>query len=67
MLNVQFPADENEPSSVNDISAFIPIVDDDIDEAPMQTFIVLLESTNAVSITRGVATCNILDNDGKHM
>ena len=50
--------------------ATIPIVDDEIDEAQEQVFIILLEVLDAVNldlikITRGVSTGRIIDNDGE--
>ena len=69
IFNVTFGADENAAESSPDISALIPIVDDDKDEASLQFFIVALEIVDAINIdlinmgratTRGI----IVDNEG---
>ena len=62
-----FPVDE-----ISRISAFIPIVDDEINEAWKQVFVVLLQVEEAVNsdlitITRADSTCVIIDNDGKQL
>ena len=67
-ISLLYPVDEI--SSVNDIPAFIPIVDDEIDEAVKQVFVVLLEVQQAVSshlitISRNNSTCVIIDNEGE--
>ena len=56
--------------AISDISALIPIVDDDKDEADIQFFIVFLEIVDAVNmdlinIGRAFSSCIIVDNDGK--
>ena len=66
-----FEADENAPVSISDISALIPIVDDDKDEADIQFFIVALEIVDAVNmdlidIGRTFSRGIIVDNDGKY-
>ena len=70
ILNATFDADEDAPVSTSDyISALIPIVDDDKDEADVQFFIVFFEIVDAVNmdlidIGRNFTTCIILDDDG---
>ena len=71
IFNITFGADENAPVSTSDISALIPIVDDDKNEADIQFFIVFLEVTDAVNmdiidIGRTSSRCKIVDNDGKY-
>ena len=63
-ISVLYPAD------VDYIPVFIPIVDDEIDEAMKQFFIVLLEAQQAVNsdlitISRNNSTCVIFDNEGE--
>ena len=48
----------------------IPIVDDEIDEANEQVFIILLEvletvNSNLITITRNTSFGRIIDNDGE--
>ena len=67
-FNVIFPADEI--VNIADVEEFIPIVDDEIDEAQEQVFIILLEVLEAVNfdlitITRNTSFDRILDNDGE--
>lgn len=53
---------------VNDIETPVPIVDDTIDEAEEQYFVVTLDivgSHDGVVITLQDALCRITDNDGK--
>ena len=62
-----FPADEI--MNIADVEVFIPIEDDEIDEA-QQVFIILLEVLEAVNfdlirITRNTSFGRILDNDGE--
>ena len=57
--------------AISDISALIPIVDDDKDEADIQFFIVFLEVVDAVNmdlidIGRTFSKGIIVDNDGKY-
>ena len=57
--------------AVSDISALIPIVDDDKDEADFQFFIAFLEVVDAVNmdlidIGRHFSRGIIVDNDGKY-
>ena len=52
------------------VDAFIAIVDDDVDEATQQFFVVHLEIVNAVnlsliSLSRTFSTCIVVDNDSK--
>ena len=63
-----FPADEF--LNIADVDESIPIVDDDIDEAQEQVFIILLEVLEAVNfdlitITRNTSFGRIIDNDGE--
>ena len=63
-----FPADEI--MNIADVDESIPIVDDDIDEAQEQVFIILLEVLEAVNfdlitITRSTSFGRIIDNDGE--
>ena len=71
IFNITFGADENAPVSISDISALIPIVDDDKDEADIQFFIAFLEVADAVNmdlidIGRTFSRGIIVDNDGKY-
>ena len=63
-----FPADEI--VNIADVEEFLPIVDDEIDEAQEQVFIILLEVLDAVNfdllrITRSTSFGRIIDNDGE--
>ena len=63
-----FPADEI--VNIADVEEVIPIVDDEIDEAQEQVFIILLEVLEAVNfdlitITRNTSFGRIIDNDGE--
>ena len=63
-----FPADEF--LNIADVDEVIPIVDDEIDEAQEQVFIILLEVLEAVNfdlitITRSTSFGRIIDNDGE--
>lgn len=69
-FTVELPADENEAILIPGIEALISIVDDDIDEAEEQIFIVLFDIIDAVSpetvnIIISMTLCIIQDNDGK--
>ena len=71
IFNITFAADENAPVAISDISALIPIVDDDKDEADIQFFIAFLEVVDAVNmdlidIGRTFSRGIIVDNDGKY-
>ena len=70
IFNITFAADENAAVAISDISALIPIVDDDKDEADIQFFIAFLEVVDAVNmdlidIGRTFSRGIIVDNDGK--
>jgi len=70
IFNVTFPSDERRASPIADVPSPIMIVDDEIDEAEEQFFIVYLEiieavEPNLITITRANSTCIIVDNDGK--
>lgn len=67
-ITLLYPADEI--SNVNDIPVFIPIVDDETNEALRQYFIILLEVKQAVNldlitIARNSSIGIIIDNDGE--
>ena len=71
IFNITFAADENAAVAISDISALIPIVDDDKDEADIQFFIASLEVVDAVNmdlidIGRTFSRGIIVDNDGKY-
>lgn len=60
-----FPADEF-GNAIGSVDAFIPVVDDDINERLDQVFIVLLEVVDAIKpvlVNNALATCVIFDND----
>ena len=67
-----FEPDEDALVPVNEMSAPIPIVDDDINEATEQVFIVELRFISSldpatVDLTvRPSSLCRIIDNDRKH-
>ena len=70
VLTVTFPADEAESSLVLSVPAPILVVNDELNEAPEQFFIVHMELEDAINTAlveeqRTVATCAIQDNDGK--
>ena len=63
-----FPADE--AMNIADVLATIPIVDDEINEAQEQVFIILLEvfepvNLDLITITRSTSFGRIIDNDGE--
>ena len=67
-LDATFPADE--VMNIADLLLTIPIVDDEIDEALEQVFIIVLEVLRAVNadlitITRNTSFGRIIDNDGE--
>ena len=68
-LTVTFQPDEDDP--INEHSVPVAIVDDDVNEAIEQDFVVVLtlnQSINEENIsleTRNVSLCRIIDNDGK--
>ena len=70
LITVRFEADQTGPQ-VNEVTASVPIVDDDIDEAPEEVFMIdltLLSSINAlIRINRRSSLCIINDNDGRYM
>ena len=71
-FEVEFPADENQVA-LTDIDAFIPIVDDLIDEDDEQLFVVYIQVVSAVDLAqvqnteRNISTCRIIDNDRKYI
>ena len=68
-FTVVFPADRDSP--VTDIDAFIPVVDDEINERDSQLFLVFIEVINATNFTllenkdQNISLCHILDDDCK--
>ena len=67
-FDVTFPADE--VMNIADLLTTIPIVDDEIDEALEQVFIIVLEvlravNANLITITRSTSFGRIIDNDGE--
>ncbi len=56
---------------MNDITVSVPIIDDDIDEAPEEVFMIdltLLSSINTLTrINRRSSLCIINDNDGRYI
>ena len=68
-----FPADERDPLPTLIMRADIPIVNDDIDEADEQQFIVFLEIINATDLSRvdnslrNITICKIIDDDCKSL
>ena len=70
-ITLIFEPDEDAEVPVNEMSARIPIVDDDINEATEQVFIVhlrLISSVNRSRVdfsTRPSSLCRIIDNDRK--
>ena len=70
VINIIYPVDEGLASPIANVSAFIPVVDDPIDEADEQQFIAYLEITDATNLGgvgtgRNVTICRIDDDDGK--
>ena len=69
VIKVDFPADEFGPP-VNDVHTSIVLVDDNMEEAVEELFVVVLTLENAVHpdnavITRSLSICRIIDNDGR--
>lgn len=70
-LTIMFPPDEDEASPITRVPASIPIVDDEVDEAREQVFIVYMEVLNAtnrellITDEQNVSICTIIDNDRK--
>ena len=65
VLNVTFPASGY---SITEIPAYINIIDDQINEADEQQFIIYLEIVSAVDsslikIVRNLSFCHIIDDD----
>ena len=70
VIDIIFPPDESLPRPIFELPADIPIVDDEINEANMQQFIVSLRlisalNTSRVKIEQNTSICNIIDNDCK--
>jgi hypothetical protein len=64
-----YPVDEG-VMVITRIQAFIPITDDEVNEAERQTFVVFMEivetvNPRLVTITRTNSLCIIVDNDGE--
>ena len=69
-FDVIFPSDEDETHPISGMDVPVLIVDDVIDEANEQSFVVRLEvvstaSKGALNIGRSVATAVIQDDDGE--
>ena len=70
VLEIIFPSDENLSRPIFELPADIPIVDDEINEANLQQFIISLRlssalNTSRVKIEQNTSICNIIDNDCK--
>lgn len=68
MINVTFPADEF-GTQINNVMSPVSIFDDEINEALVEVFIIVLTLENAINpdrvvITRPSSLCRIVDNDG---
>ena len=68
VLEIIFPADENLSRSIFELPADIPVVDDEINEAGAQQFIVSLRVFSALNISlvkieQNTSICNIIDDD----
>ena len=65
MLYFEFPTDRDA------VEVAIPIVDDDIDEADEQVFIIFLEIMNATNLNilenRNISVSRIRDNESKYV
>ena len=67
-MDETFPADELNNNA--DVSRLIPIVDDEIDEAHEQVFLIFLEvleaiNSDLITITRNNSIGHIIDDDGE--
>ena len=69
MLTVIFEPDEF-GDAINDVSVPVPIVDDEIDEAQEEVFVVDLTLSssinNQITISRRSSLCRINDDDGEY-
>ena len=70
VLEIVFPADENLSRSIFELPADILVVDDEINEAGAQQFIVSLRVFSALNISlvqieKNTSICNIIDDDSK--
>ena len=71
-LIIIFEPDENVGAGINQVAAPIPIVDDPINEADEQMFVVELHLTDSINpdlidlTTRPASLCTITDDDSKH-
>ena len=68
VLEIIFPADENLSEPIIELPANIPIINDEIDEANVQQFVVFLQAFSAlapsrVKIDQNTSICNIIDDD----
>ena len=73
-LFAEFPIDEGRSNPVISVEVAIPIVDDNIDEADEQVFIIFLEVINATNFDnlnipedRKVSIGRIIDNESKYV
>ena len=67
MIMVTFQPDES-GDEVSNMTVSVPIVDDSIDEAPVEVFVTVLtviNQTSGVNSTRASTLARIEDNDGK--
>ena len=71
MIRITFAPDEDEEGNVNNMAAPIAIVDDFINEATEQVFVVQLQLNSSVNpdsidlTTRQASLCRIIDDDSK--
>ncbi len=70
VVTMTFPADEF-GQQMNDVPAPVPIINDAINEAQEELFVISLGLENAINpagteITRSVSLCRISDNDGQY-
>ena len=71
VITIRFEADQTGPQ-VNEVTAPVPIVDDDIDEAQEEVFMIDLTLLSSINITltlinRRSSLCILNDNDGRYM
>ena len=69
-MNITFPANENMLRPITEVQADVTIVDDEINEADEQQFIVFLEvvsgiDTSHIRIVQNMSICHIIDDDRK--
>ena len=69
-MTLTFQADENQMAPTNEVELRVPIIDDAINEANEQDFVVILNLTDSINpamitISRESSLCRIIDNDRK--